>query len=1218
LVTQALLDRGYAWEEEVVQHRLQGRVTVADGRGRLHERIHTVEQTLNILRTLQAGQSIYQPTLEAPASFLSRYGLDADLCHFPPCRPDLLTLEDDAQGRRLKVIDIKASDELRASHFIQTALYALILREALAAAGMDCYVDLQEAGIWLYRAPTPHWFSLDTGVRIVERFLRENLTPLLSQPLDEVPWHLCFRCEWCEFYRHCRHEAEQTVSVSLLPYLSVGGRRYLRDARWGGAPIQTLEDFRAFLDGADPTTVDATLNVCGNLRNRRERLQHSIAALQTQTVVAHGGSSLAIPINEQVKIILTLQSDPFSGAIYAAGFLRLKGAEVYGNGSRLCQRIAATPEACGEVRAEFLHALFEELHTLHAYNAHRSWADQKSMQAYVFDSYELMLFNQLLLESLEDPALAPYALQMLFYFQDEGLAQQDQHPEPEVPYPIVVLTGVIRELVALPSPLVLRLPEVLQALPAPNWHTTLRPNELFWFELGNPLKSDAIAMVWNGSQPQARTWIADELTRRLRATSAVVDGLRERVKDQLFAWPPKFRFPTARVFQHLELSQLAFIVRYEAFMQAMAVRNSRVGPLDERVRDGISIPIAHVGGNRWRVLAPLDVSQVEESGFPDRLIVPEGSQGEREQMGYNDYRYRQALYSPKGKDLWIAAVPRVEVPDGSAHVSHLTVDIKGKHTLRPGAQAVLHPRFTDWNADRIVDCLAALDTQPDNALLHLIRQPTDFAEPVTEPRQVRETCTALSKTGFTRSQRQAFRHLASHRLTLVWGPPGTGKTYFLARALLCLAEAYWQADAVLRVGVTAFTHAAIENLLVEIEDVAQHTGLASFLAVYKLNVTRTQRGEALHVLDENQASVLAPDEPVVLGGTVYSIRKAREAGLHSFDLLIVDEASQVKFGEFALTIPSLASERGRLVLAGDDLQLPPLINGQYPEREDGLPGLQDSVFAYLRARDDAQHPYTWQLLENWRMNTTLCQFPATTLYGSQYQPATAAVANRRLRLASQGNGTSPMPELLTWLLDPDYALVVAILDGVQAATENRLEAEIVASVACELRLRLYQENGRRYPDSKLGDSQFWRQGLGIVSPHHVQIRAIQQALHRLRPWESTPFVDTVDKMQGQQSQAVIVSYGVSDTETALQEAEFIYRLNRLNVAITRAQAKCMVFLPRPLLEPSLELLRHDKAATGLGFMHALIDYCATGQERTFSLTPFQHGAGARLRVLRVG
>ena len=210
-----------------------------------------------------------------------------------------------------------------------------------------------------------------------------------------------------------------------------------------------------------------------------------------------------------------------------------------------------------------------------------------------------------------------------------------------------------------------------------------------------------------------------------------------------------------------------------------------------------------------------------------------------------------------------------------------------------------------------------------------------------------------------------------------------------------------------------------------------------------------------------------------------------------------------------------------------------------------------------------------------------------------------------------------MPELLAWILDPDYPLVVAILDGVQAATENRLEAEVISYLACELRMRLQQENRQCYPDSKVGDSQFWRQGLFIVSPHHVQIHAIQQTLQRLCSWQSTPFVDTVDKMQGQQSQAVIVSYGVSDAETALQEAEFIYRLNRLNVAITRAQAKCVLFLPRPLLEPSLELLRNEKAAEGLGFMHALIDYCAAGQEQEFSLASFQYGgaAGAGMPLL---
>ena len=113
----------------------------------------------------------------------------------------------------------------------------------------------------------------------------------------------------------------------------------------------------------------------------------------------------------------------------------------------------------------------------------------------------------------------------------------------------------------------------------------------------------------------------------------------------------------------------------------------------------------------------------------------------------------------------------------------------------------------------------------------------------------------------------------------------------------------------------------------------------------------------------------------------------------------------------------------------------------------------------------------------------------------------------------------------------------------------------------------------------------------------------------------------MDKMQGQQSRAVIVSYGVSDLETALQEGEFIYSRNRLNVSITRARAKCLVFLPRPLLEPAFDLLQNEAAAQGLGFMQALADYCGDGQpegRRRFTLTVPEYGRSVGLTVLRAG
>lgn len=77
-------------------------------------------------------------------------------------------------------------------------------------------------------------------------------------------------------------------------------------------------------------------------------------------------------------------------------------------------------------------------------------------------------------------------------------------------------------------------------------------------------------------------------------------------------------------------------------------------------------------------------------------------------------------------------------------------------------------------------------------------------------------------------------------------------------------------------------------------------------------------------------------------------------------------------------------------------------------------------------------------------------------------------------------------------------------------------------------------------------------------------------------------------MPGQEADAIIVSYGVSDPEFAMQEADFIYGLNRLNVAMTRAKTKCVVFLPRPLLDASPNLLDQPEAARGLAFMRRLI------------------------------
>ena len=199
------------------------------------------------------------------------------------------------------------------------------------------------------------------------------------------------------------------------------------------------------------------------------------------------------------------------------------------------------------------------------------------------------------------------------------------------------------------------------------------------------------------------------------------------------------------------------------------------------------------------------------------------------------------------------------------------------------------------------------------------------------------------------------------------------------------------------------------------------------------------------------------------------------------------------------------------------------------------------------------------------------------------------------------------------MLDPDYPLVVCVLEGVQATAENAVEAGLVAEVVCALRKHLLTGDAR-YADDEAGDAAFWRDGLFVVSPHRVQIRAVRRALDQRRSWQSPPFVDTVDKMQGQECDAVVVSYGVSDVEYAMGEKEFIYSLNRLNVAITRSRAKTITFLALPLLEPPVAAFEDDSIAEGIGFMQGLWRFAEReGDSRTVELAD-----GATLRIHRVG
>ena len=69
----------------------------------------------------------------------------------------------------------------------------------------------------------------------------------------------------------------------------------------------------------------------------------------------------------------------------------------------------------------------------------------------------------------------------------------------------------------------------------------------------------------------------------------------------------------------------------------------------------------------------------------------------------------------------------------------------------------------------------------------------------------------------------------------------------------------------------------------------------------------------------------------------------------------------------------------------------------------------------------------------------------------------------------------------------------------------------------------------------------------IVSPYNAQVSDLWKSLLKAR-------VGTVDKFQGQEAPIVIYSMATSSPEDAPRGMEFLYSLDRLNVATSRAQA----------------------------------------------------------------
>jgi hypothetical protein len=376
----------------------------------------------------------------------------------------------------------------------------------------------------------------------------------------------------------------------------------------------------------------------------------------------------------------------------------------------------------------------------------------------------------------------------------------------------------------------------------------------------------------------------------------------------------------------------------------------------------------------------------------------------------------------------------------------------------------------------------------------------------------------------------------------IQGPPGSGKTYTAAQMIVALVGAGR------RVGVTANSHKVIGNALDRIHDAALAAGV---------NIRIGQRhsqeegptsafARPLGTNPEARAAILNGEVDVV-GGTAWLWSRADLEA--SVDVLFVDEA-----GQFSLANTVAVAPAGRsLVLLGDPQQLEQPLLGSHP------PGAGRSALGHvLGAEAVIGEERGLFLADTWRLHPDVCAFTSEVFYEGRlaFEPS---LAGQALAGVPPADGTG-----VRWLP----------VEHAGDATESIAEARVIASLVREL-----IDTDATWTD-RHGDTRAIRlEDIVIVAPYNAHVERLGRVL--ADAGYPNARVGTVDRFQGQEAPISIYSMATSTPEEAPRGLEFLYSLNRLNVATSRARCAAIVVASPELIRVQCQTPRQMQLANAL-------------------------------------
>ncbi|SCU88622.1 LAME_0E00562g1_1 [Lachancea meyersii CBS 8951] len=471
--------------------------------------------------------------------------------------------------------------------------------------------------------------------------------------------------------------------------------------------------------------------------------------------------------------------------------------------------------------------------------------------------------------------------------------------------------------------------------------------------------------------------------------------------------------------------------------------------------------------------------------------------------------------------------------------------------------------------------LCEFEETPNNEIIQYLVNKREFT-----PRN-QKLNTKFFNDSLNDSQKKAIDFSLQNQLSIIHGPPGTGKTHTLVelirqlygqghRILVCgpsnisvdtilerLATVL-PGQALLRIGHPArlldknLAHslevlsksgdagAIVRDISKEIDDtIAKNKKLKSYKdRKASWNEVKILRKE-LKAREQKVITDLILSARVVVctlhGSSARELINCYSQTDHLFDTLVIDEVSQSL--EPQCWIPLISHYKSniqKLVLAGDNKQLPPTIKTENNDK------VKQTLSTTLFDRLVKVYGESFRNLldTQYRMNKMIMDFSSQEMYSGKLKAADT-VANWTLADLPESDVNDETEAPLIWY-------------DTQVGDCPEKDEDIDVPGAISSKLNENEAYLALFHVSKLISSNISEDLIGIISPYNAQVSLLKKIVHAKYPRVE---ISTVDGFQGREKDVIILSLVRSNDSF---EVGFLADERRLNVAMTRPKRQLCV------------------------------------------------------------